>query len=626
MFISRRPRSSNRRFHLGVALAAAAAIASALLAPPERRELGCGGDPPPPFCATTYVLSLSGPFTELNLGAVTIPFETLHFFDINDVPPGSGVCPPPPYLLTVTVEGICPTGSAPPVTVGPIPITPGFTALVVPLSFPPDVQRECLATATGVVTLLDGTVLSQTRTQGVCIVDPPPVGPLVPRLDLQPLTPTIAHVHPGDQSLHRYRLRNNDPLNSWTGTLEARMVNVSTTPLGPPNRVYAVSDPGSGDNYPMEFEDLLPPGGCIPLPPDPHSYVSTLARSFTLLPGESRIVGILSRPWGMCANGSCGQKTVKLTGVFSDGDAGLACAGATVAADTSIPPVRLWPDAGEVIDVHTPGPFPPQLLLTGRPEAAPIPREARVFIDPSSVQLRINGVPTPTPVQVQSMPLNPEAGRLETRLQFAPVFRPAFFDIFVDVPIDGLGPTGPINLLNMDVVPDAPSGLSDLAPIAMGVATVDHAFALDSFFDVFYQISADGITPDFGFRRMRFQTLELSVLPGGGGIRAHARLEFFGPGSEPFTGIILRQDFRGFARLGTGGPACDSIDFNNDGSSFDPQDIEAFLSVFSEGPCIPLGATCNDIDFNNDGALFDPCDIDAFLLLFSEGPCTICGV
>jgi len=70
---------------------------------------------------------------------------------------------------------------------------------------------------------------------------------------------------------------------------------------------------------------------------------------------------------------------------------------------------------------------------------------------------------------------------------------------------------------------------------------------------------------------------------------------------------------------------CDSIDVNNDGSSFDPQDIEAFLSVFSEGPCVPANATCNDIDFNNDSSLFDPCDINSFLTVFSEGPCTSCG-
>ncbi len=75
-----------------------------------------------------------------------------------------------------------------------------------------------------------------------------------------------------------------------------------------------------------------------------------------------------------------------------------------------------------------------------------------------------------------------------------------------------------------------------------------------------------------------------------------------------------------------GNQTCDSIDFNNDTSFFDPQDIDAFLSVYSEGPCIPSSATCNDIDFNNDGSLFDPCDIDAFLLVFSEGPCSLCGV
>jgi hypothetical protein len=78
--------------------------------------------------------------------------------------------------------------------------------------------------------------------------------------------------------------------------------------------------------------------------------------------------------------------------------------------------------------------------------------------------------------------------------------------------------------------------------------------------------------------------------------------------------------------LATPGVSCDSIDFNNDGALFDPTDIDAMFSVFSEGPCIPASATCNDIDFNNDGSLFDPCDIDSFLLLFSEGPCTPCGL
>jgi hypothetical protein len=65
-----------------------------------------------------------------------------------------------------------------------------------------------------------------------------------------------------------------------------------------------------------------------------------------------------------------------------------------------------------------------------------------------------------------------------------------------------------------------------------------------------------------------------------------------------------------------------NIDFNNDDSVYDPQDVDAFLSVFSEGPCIPETAGCGDIDFNNDGSLFDPQDIDDFLSVFSEGPCS----
>lgn len=72
-------------------------------------------------------------------------------------------------------------------------------------------------------------------------------------------------------------------------------------------------------------------------------------------------------------------------------------------------------------------------------------------------------------------------------------------------------------------------------------------------------------------------------------------------------------------------PVCDSIDFNNNESIYDPEDIDAFLSVYGEGPCIPEFAICNDIDFNNDSSLYDPCDIDSFLLVFSEGPCTPCG-
>jgi hypothetical protein len=106
----------------------------------------------------------------------------------------------------------------------------------------------------------------------------------------------------------------------------------------------------------------------------------------------------------------------------------------------------------------------------------------------------------------------------------------------------------------------------------------------------------------------------------------HTKITFFrfaGDGT-PTSGTVYFDDFT-YQQLPSG-PSCNDVDFNNDGSSFDPQDIDAFLSVFSEGPCIPETNTCDAIDFNNDGSLFDPCDIDSFLVVFSEGPCTLCGV
>ncbi len=66
---------------------------------------------------------------------------------------------------------------------------------------------------------------------------------------------------------------------------------------------------------------------------------------------------------------------------------------------------------------------------------------------------------------------------------------------------------------------------------------------------------------------------------------------------------------------------CDPIDFNNDGVLFDIMDIEAFLSRFTEGPCVPRGGNCNDVDFNNDGSYYEVDDVESFLTVFTEGEC-----
>ncbi|MFO0856945.1 MAG: hypothetical protein U0640_06270 [Phycisphaerales bacterium] len=162
------------------------------------------------------------------------------------------------------------------------------------------------------------------------------------------------------------------------------------------------------------------------------------------------------------------------------------------------------------------------------------------------------------------------------------------------------------------------------------------------------EVWVDCFSSPAGVYRLTAQGVQVAYYPvttGGRGMWVLPRLDtgeerfLYSDGVVPNGGILRRQiglptsdlivqgsgRFIGSVTF-TSQPVCDSIDFNNDTSLFDPQDIDAFLSVYSEGPCIPDTATCSDIDFNNDSSVFDPCDIDSFLLVFSEGPCTLCGI
>ncbi|HEX2838459.1 MAG TPA: VCBS repeat-containing protein [Phycisphaerales bacterium] len=67
-------------------------------------------------------------------------------------------------------------------------------------------------------------------------------------------------------------------------------------------------------------------------------------------------------------------------------------------------------------------------------------------------------------------------------------------------------------------------------------------------------------------------------------------------------------------------PACDTIDFNQDGLFPDTQDITDFIAVFGGAPC-PTGV-CGDIDFNNDGLFPDTQDITTLITVFAGGACS----
>ncbi|MFO0857856.1 MAG: hypothetical protein U0640_10920 [Phycisphaerales bacterium] len=136
-----------------------------------------------------------------------------------------------------------------------------------------------------------------------------------------------------------------------------------------------------------------------------------------------------------------------------------------------------------------------------------------------------------------------------------------------------------------------------------------------SYFNSVWSPIREGVTPESGSTFASVNVIEVTELD-----------HIFVGGSFSRAGVYLSPNLSYFTYPVDCGLFCNDIDFNNDGSYFDPQDIDAFLSVYSEGPCIPAAAICDDIDFNNDTSIFDPCDINGFLALFTEGPCTTCGL
>jgi hypothetical protein len=64
-------------------------------------------------------------------------------------------------------------------------------------------------------------------------------------------------------------------------------------------------------------------------------------------------------------------------------------------------------------------------------------------------------------------------------------------------------------------------------------------------------------------------------------------------------------------------PACDDIDFNNNGVFPEDQDVVDFFNVLAGASC----AACNDLDFNNNGAFPEDQDVVDFLHVLGGGEC-----
>lgn len=186
-----------------------------------------------------------------------------------------------------------------------------------------------------IVTFSDGKTLKQRGDTVVCLVEPVPGQPTVPRLNMELLSPSFPRMSPGDQAVSMYRITNNDPTRSVTLTAFANSTQNALKPQGGNEQqgVFTISNP-FGDDFPIAFD---PGATCIPLPDHPYTQPEINRILPVLAPGQSTTINLGIRSYGQCASGSCSETTLRVSGTFSNGDPALACAGMAMFADTSMP-------------------------------------------------------------------------------------------------------------------------------------------------------------------------------------------------------------------------------------------------------------------------------------------------
>lgn len=527
----------------------------------------CEGPPIEPFCTKTLQLAIAGPPVILLPSGGTFDVSALVYLGLLDFPAGSGICPLGPYSVDVTITATCtPTGADGVGSLIAAPIVSGFNELTVSVTVPPGPPRHCTLLATATLTLGDGMVLTETADNVACLGDPAPGLPSEPRLDMRRVGSVgdgIIRTHPGDPATFYYEIVNNDPSETFIGTLTVDSLNESrmpgfSGPMPPGTAVISVSDPVEGDNFPIRVVQLtsglfdgitegLPTAeACVELPADPtDSEIPIEIIELQLQPLEPIIVQITPRHFGMCADGSCARSTLDLTGSFSDASEGLACSGVVAAADTSKPATYACDDSGKVVT------FPPQ----------PDPRKVKGRVSPRpDVELDIETELTQIILTEDDVPANPgspfsgnvtqEFGRIQT--QFAQEFEvDSFFDVFfeTDFQLPQGGNQFAIEIVALDLV-GAPTGFESTAPYVAPQVRIRSFPEADllGFYSPIMQVSGIAIDNLGERRRMSFSGVDFDLLPGGSRIFGSLTGGTVEPGGgDQLVAVEISLDFRGFS-------------------------------------------------------------------------------
>jgi hypothetical protein len=242
-------------------------------------------------------------------------------------PPGASL-PPPAASATISTAA----GTMAPPTCSSFGAFNTYTVpLTLPAGTPPGLYR---VVGTATVTFPGGIVLSQSGDTVVCLVEPAPGRPGVPRLNLELLSSSIARKAPGETALAVYRITNNDPSNSVTLAAFGTSHQVAVRPQGgnEAQGVFTISNPFGAD-FPIQFN---PTTNCILLPTRPYTQQELSNSVPNIPPGHTNLITVGIRSYGQCANGSCSESTLRIQGTFADGSPALAAAGMALIVDTSM--------------------------------------------------------------------------------------------------------------------------------------------------------------------------------------------------------------------------------------------------------------------------------------------------
>lgn len=315
----------------------------------------CRGTPTP-TCTRTIWLGKFAPRTVVmpRRGPIRVPVGLLPFVVWSTTPP----CAQPASASLQLTLTCTPVGGGLPVVFGPqnfpvpTPTTPGAQPLPGPVTFtipagslPRTIPHVCTVAGTYTVTFGPGSgsgALSGTGDTEICLVTPAPGDPSLPRLQLEHLSLAgehFARCRRGDQGILYYLVTNNDPRRAVTldltsdGRQTAILPDGFTAATAYAGMAHAISATGVGEDiFPTDFADTLGPFELLP-EGDPHIPPPPLGRALVLPPLGGTIVALKVRSYGMCANGSCNERALKVTGTFADGRPALGCAGTAFLVD-----------------------------------------------------------------------------------------------------------------------------------------------------------------------------------------------------------------------------------------------------------------------------------------------------